>query len=188
MGQYFKPCVLAEDKQTVKSWIYSHNIKYKYKRSDGSVVELGNGLKLMEHSYLRNEFVQAFESLILNNPKNVVWAGDYAEQDAEFENNVYNRCQENTETIPSERPSMAKTRFIVNHTKKQYVDKYKVPGDKGGFKVHPLPLLTSEGNGQGGGDYRLENPNIGIWARDLISVQSKKPKGYTELIPNFIMD
>ena len=90
---------------------------------------------------------------------------------------------------PTVYPTLKETRYIVNHTKKQFVDKTKAPKDSEGWQVHPLPLLTCEGNGQGGGDYRKEeNKFIGVWARDVISVQSKKPKGFTEIIPNFDMD
>jgi hypothetical protein len=66
-------------------------------------------------------------------------------------------------------------RYIVNHTKKQYTDK-----DAEHF--HPLPLLTAEGNGRGGGDYRgLNEDKIGIWARDVISIEKAAPEGYEEL-------
>lgn len=188
MGQYYHPTILADNKRTVKAWVYSHSIKSRYKRSDGTSFETGHGSKLMEHSWLPNGFVKAFESLILNNPKRIVWAGDYAEPCKNLTTNVYRRCIDKLEVIPSERPNLKQTRFIVNHSTKQYVDKTKVPKDKDGWRVHPLPLLTCEGNGKGGGDYFIENPNIGIWARDIISVQSTKPIGFTELIPNFISD
>ena len=80
---------------------------------------------------------------------------------------------------------IAKTKYLVNHDKKQFVDKTKVPKDKDGWRIHPLPLLTCEGNGRGGGDFRGESELVGSWARDIISVESKKadiPKGYTEVI------
>jgi hypothetical protein len=46
-------------------------------------------------------------------------------------------------------------------------------------------LLTCEGNGRGGGDFRGENKFVGTWARDIISVESKKPQGFTEIKPDF---
>jgi hypothetical protein len=65
--------------------------------------------------------------------------------------------------------------FIVNHTKKQYVT-------KAGRLFHPLSLLTAEGNGLGGGDYKGSCEDlIGIWARDLISVEMVPPADYSEL-------
>jgi hypothetical protein len=54
------------------------------------------------------------------------------------------------------------------------------------FIVHPLPLLVSEGNGLGGGDYRGNNKELcGTWTRDSISVENVIPDGFTELVPNF---
>jgi hypothetical protein len=51
----------------VVAWLYS----FKY----------GNGLKQMEHSYLGNNFVSAFEWLISpegpHHKSQVVWTGDY---------------------------------------------------------------------------------------------------------------
>lgn len=79
-------------------------------------------------------------------------------------------------------------RFIVNHTKKEFVDKRKVPSI-GGWRVHPLPLLTSSGNGRGGGDYHpiddSDGKFVGSWAGDVISVEPVKPEGFTEIRPNF---
>ncbi len=195
MGQYFKPIILGEkpkdgEHETVKAWMYSHSYD--------------NGLKLMEHSYQGNNFVSTFEKELTrrgNHYKSrVVWAGDYAkeelglkiiEEGKEYDANLYSLCNDENEI----KPKVAKTDdypFIVNHTKKQFVDKNKVPEiqDWEGVKIHPLPLLTSEGNGQGGGDFRGEDENqiIGSWARDVISIEKESPlvmigtTDYTELI------
>ena len=173
MGQYYKAGVLAENKKTIKGWVYSH--------------EYDNGLKLMEHSYIGNNFVSAFESLIKSKPERVVWAGDYADSCKGNKTNVYSRCNDKNKLSPTEKPTTTETRFIVNHSKKEFVDKFKVPEIENwkGAKIHPLPLLTCEGNGRGGGDFRGENEYVGSWARDVISVESKKPIGYTEIVPNF---
>jgi hypothetical protein len=80
---------------------------------------------------------------------------------------------------------ITKTKYLVNHDKKQFVNKTNVPKDRDGWRIHPLPLLTCEGNGRGGGDFRGDSDLVGSWARDIISVESTKstiPKGYTELI------
>jgi hypothetical protein len=71
--------------------------------------------------------------------------------------------------------------FLVNHTKRQFVDKSKVPKGLGGFQIHPLPLLTCEGNGRGGGDFDGTSPLIGSWARDVISAEKTAPADFTEL-------
>ena len=47
--------------------------------------------------------------------------------------------------------------YVVNHSTKQYINKNLMPEiHDWGVKVHPLPLLCCEGNGRGGGDYRVE--------------------------------
>jgi len=190
MGQYFKPIILGEkpkdgEHETVKAWMYSHSYD--------------NGLKLMEHSYQGNNFVSTFEKELTrrgNHYKSrVVWAGDYAEEEPglkiieegkEHDANLYSLCNDENEI----KPKVAKTDdypFIVNHTKKQFVDKNKVPEiqDWEGVKIHPLPLLTSEGNGQGGGDFRGKDDNeiVGSWARDVISIEKESP-----LVTNGTMD
>jgi hypothetical protein len=78
--------------------------------------------------------------------------------------------------------------FIVNHTKKEFVDKAKVPSIDG-WQIHPLSLLTAQGNGRGGGDFRNDkNKFVGRWATDIISVEKEVPKGYKEIKPNFVED
>lgn len=149
--------------------------------------EYDNGLKLMEHSYIGNSFVSAFESLIKGNPQRVVWGGDYADKCKGRKTNLYSRCKDSEKANPTEKFTTTETRYVVNHSKKEFVDKFSVPEIKDwkGAKIHPLPLLTCEGNGRGGGDFRGENKFVGTWARDVISVESKKPQGYTEIKPNF---
>ena len=70
-------------------------------------------------------------------------------------------------------------RYVVNHSKRVFVDKQATEEDK----MHPLPLLTCEGNGRGGGDYIGEDPQhlVGSWARDIIAVTREPPEGYGEV-------
>ena len=170
MGQYFKPCILAANKKTVIKWVYSW--------------DFNNGLKLMEHSYIENPFVSAVESLIWNKPERIVWAGDYADLCKQRKTNIFDRCRDANQVKPNVMVSTKESRFIINHSKGLYVDKNKVPKDKSnfGWKLHPLPLLTCEGNGRGGGDFRGSVELIGKWARDVISVSATKPKDFKELI------
>ncbi len=178
MGQYYNPIILRnyKEKKAVKQWWYSH--------------DYGNGLKLMEHSYIGNDFVEEVTKYLFRNPKEIVWAGDYADDEPGQEYNLYSLCVDRNKAdkldtfIPYYDP-----KYIINKSKKQYVDLSKCPWDDEGWgRVHPLPLLTCEGNGRGGGDYRLDNPHIGTWARDKIYIDSSIPKDYDELIPNFIRD
>lgn len=177
MGQYFNPAILGKNKKTVVKWMYSH--------------DYSNGLKLMEHSWLTNNFVNTFESLIFKNPQPVVWAGDYGEECKGRKSNIYTRCLDKLKVIIKTDLTDKDTRFVINHTKKIFVDKKKVPKStakwigKSIYKIHPLPLLTAEGNGNGGGDYFGNDTNelVGSWARDTISVDNLKPnKDYSELV------
>ena len=193
MGQYFRPIILkekenSEQAEQVIAWMYSHNY--------------GNGLKLMEHSWLKNDFVNTFESLLAPNAEyhksRVVWAGDYAEDEEnitlkdeegkEYNPNLYSLCNDENEITPNliKVDNATYYRYILNHTKNEYVDKDKIVVVDG-RQVHPLPLLTSEGNQSGGGDYygKDEKNLVGSWARDVISVQTTKPKGFNELIVKF---
>lgn len=175
MGQYYYPAILG--KEGDKTIVLAHLVAHDY----------DNGLKLMEHSYIGNKFVNAFESLLAPNSRYhkspVVWAGDYAEVDSDGLN-VYDKCHNTVKPKPKYLIVDEEFPFIVNHTKKEFVDKRNVPQYDDGWKIHPLPLLTCEGNGQGGGDYWGEDSKslIGSWARDVISVESEVPEDYKEII------
>ena len=168
MGQYYYPIILDADGKIIV-WMQAHMY--------------GNGLKLMEHSFIGNNFVSTFEfGLSPEGPhhkSHVVWAGDYADDEPDGEN-LYNQCEEYRMIRPEEKDT-TRFRFVVNHTKKQFVDKTKV-ASRGGYTIHPLPLLTCEGNGRGGGDYRGDSPLVGSWARDVISVEVDAPEGFEEII------
>jgi hypothetical protein len=190
MGQYYHPISLGKDNKP-KGWVYSHDIKEVITRDDGQKFTCGSGLKLMEHSWLENKFVQTIENLLTEGQPwyktPIVWAGDYADNEKDFDGNLYDLCSDDLKTTKAGKKLPKKFRYIVNHTKKEYVDKTKVPGGKGewaDWKIHPLPLLTAEGNNRGGGDYRGEDPNglIGSWARNIISVETTPPEGYNELV------
>lgn len=214
MGQYYYPASL-DRKQHVYSWDYE------------------SGLKLMEHSWLKNPMVLAIERLLMAgnawHKTRIVWAGDYADNGAHVPEDVqkaYGKWLQETDPEHAEKypdslvpnvndlchdkkdatknqpwmfdkinpapmtftEAYKKARFIVNHTKKEFVDKRRVPSVNG-WRVHPLPLLTSSGNGRGGGDYHPYGEEdakfVGSWAGDVISVEPAKPEGYTEIRPNF---
>jgi hypothetical protein len=168
MGQYYYPIILnAEGKIVV--WMNAHNYH--------------NGLKLTEHSFLENNFVSTFEFALspegIYHKSRVVWAGDYADEEPDGAN-LYRQCNEYQQIIPQEKDT-SRFRFVINHTKKLFVDKNKVRKDGGGYKLHPLPLLTCEGNGRGGGDFRDGEPLVGSWARDVISVEENAPEDFEEI-------
>ena len=166
MGQYYKGVTLKKNKKTIENWVYSW--------------DFDSGLKLMEHSWIENPFVKSFETLIHNNPMRVVWAGDYADECTGLKTNIYSRCADKQKVKPEYQLSILDSLYIINHTKKEYVSKLEIPSVQG-WRIHPLPLLTCEGNGRGGGDFRGESELIGSWARDVISVSGTEPVGLKKI-------
>jgi hypothetical protein len=179
MGQYYKS-VSIEKKEHVLSHSYD------------------SGLKLMEHSWLNNSFVKAVCTLIAIGGAwygdRIVWAGDYADPEPNTENdenegrgdNLYHIC--NTEVKPD--VPKKEFRYVINMDTKEFVDTKKIPisdiwtDDKGKewpFIIHPLPILTCEGNGRGGGDLHKESDLVGKWARARVSVTDEVPTDYKEL-------
>lgn len=86
-------------------------------------------------------------------------------------------------------------RFLVNETKKEYVDLWNIPCVSQGYDINPLPILTAgfNTNGRGGGDYDgLSLDFVGRWCGDVINylkagkTYMDKPKGYTEIKPDFV--
>lgn len=209
MGQYYFPILLDKTKTRPLFYAYSH--------------DFGNGLKLMEHSWMKNDFVRFIEHLLMQQPFNLAWCGDYAEGEKLTETELKKYSQKNNDYMsvdvlrekglnlqdlcdyvgtklihnkerdvkPSDSRGIAPltAKYLINYDKKEFCDKSKIP-NVDGCQVHPLPLLTAEGNGQGGGDYFSDNgiEFVGTWARDLIGVSTKKsdiPKDFVEIFPNF---
>ena len=169
MGQYYKPINLESGQ-----WLYSH--------------DYGSGLKLMEHSWIGNQFVgAAMKVMIEGGPwykKPIVWCGDYYNE--EGEEDYYGHADDDMKIRPEESLSEKEQldAILVNHTTKEYVLYSKMAGDLDGWRINPLPLLTALGNGRGGGDYYDNQPDsdkVGIWAKHILSIEFGIPSGYTEL-------
>lgn len=210
MGQYYHPINI--DKQ---EYVYSH--------------DFNNGLKLMEHSWIGNNFMEAVETLLSkgNNwyKTRLVWAGDYMDNGIfieEFKDSIdrekvkehyeanddesiekiiselslYSLCDMNFRQIPHEEcGSMTTTNhnFIVNYTTNEYIDKRFCPimetsSEGVTWVIHPLSLMTSSGNGRGGGDFRGENDYVGQWAGHVIAMEEEVPDGFKEIVPCFMED
>jgi len=177
MGQYYIAIILGNQPDTDDKEVSRYVL---------SPFECGS--KLMEHSYIDNPFVCRFEQLIGNQgifyKSRIVWAGDYADKEKNSNDNLYYNMSQEKQSI-SLPEFQIYYRYIVNHTKKEYIDKERLPS-----KIHPLPLLVCEGNQRGGGDYWGKNSDLcGTWARDVISVENDKPSDkYSELVCNFSED
>ena len=196
MGQYYNPVILK------KSWKESKNpVKASLKCYDYG----DNGAKLMEHSYIGNFFVNAVVYLLAKDYKGYpfVWIGDYADPvtTKTGEHDIYNDANNfiykgmGTDytkeyrklkvKIPNE---MLQYKYLVNYTKRQYCI---IPEKKEGvWQVHPLPLLTCNGNGRGGGDYRLDDERVGTWAFNRIGITNDESEivGFKEISGFFELD
>ena len=191
MGQYYRPMVICGNKVKVfRSFDYD------------------NGQKLLEHSYLGNELMNAVFAEIHNNPAKVAWMGDYADNmlgdpyekkmDPDRFMKMYKRAWNARKFTVIEPLKYEHGGYLVNHTQKIFIDLGKFE-DKTGwyeewkdlrgkmhkdrFAINPLSLLTACGNGRGGGDYHEEHPgykDVGTWAFDKIEFSEEKPKDYTE--------
>lgn len=227
MGQYYKCIVLKKDWKETQKPI----------RAALSPYDFHNGAKLMEHSYVRNNYVSAFMHLVHELDKDrsglpCVWCGDYADTFSTEGLPLFEKLNEDTQKMETvggfqgwelavewmdkgkeksdeykavlemvEDYNMHNYRYIINHTKKQYV---KVPAyEKDKWIIHPLPILLADGSGRGSGDYHDEictNPEeqdfdkrkyvkkhnakfVGAWAYDTISVTNNEAdaKGYTKI-------
>ena len=103
MGQYYKP-VNIDTMECLKSWDY------------------GNGSKLMEHSYIGNNFVEAVEMLLLPGARwdmaRLVWAGDYADNEEDTDINLYEMANDSLEMLIEACPP--DHHYLVNFDKKEY--------------------------------------------------------------------
>jgi len=171
MGQYYRIIFLSDSgskgNEIIRFWI------------DPSVY---SGIKLMEHAYF-SYLLSLVESLLSKNGMfykgRIVWAGDYGDEEQEKGENLYEMAQR-VECFRISTFKQTENRYIINHTKKQYVNKTK------SSDIHPLALLVAEGNQRGGGDYYGNNAELcGTWARDVISMEDEIPESYTELVCDF---
>lgn len=180
MGQYYRVYVKTKEKEIVES-----------------PTSYDSGLKLMEHSWVGNFFVNSIFEFIKDNPSNIAWVGDYASdlREDEYVNKDLS-FEKQTEIIGKTYPEkfeykrniekvkkIIKDGYLINHTKKVFLDleKYIKENDDKGWCINPLPLLTAIGNGMGGGDYRGINfTTVGIWAGDELMYSVSIPKECNE--------
>ena len=157
--------------------------------------------KLMETSWFDNVQVNKVAFEIFNWPCRVAWIGDYSDC-AGCPEEIYKRtwempadyCLGYLENYPLDYDFNLRDMYLINHSKKLFVNcnDYASRCNRNGWIIHPLPLLTCIGNGQGGGDYYSDNGTeyIGTWAFDWVSFDFEKPdlKIYSEIKPTFAED
>lgn len=198
MGQYYRAMV---KKPNGRLDVYNRDVIRKSKPEYMLA-------KLTEHSWWLNDFVNAVCLDILNSKdKNrVAWIGDYAHTylkcydltshnglNKEQINRMYKRCWNCEGRAVNHTDFTLDGLFLINHTKKQYIDcsqyyKDSVMPDE--WCLHPLPLLTCIGNGLGGGDYCSPTDDstkdyVGAWAWDEISIADKPVSDYSAIYPIF---
>lgn len=122
MGQYYIPILISED-GSIRT-LYSH--------------EYDNGLKLMEHSYIGNDFVNAVLTEIWRSPARVAWIGDYSddvcgdlyekklprEDFMRYYAAAWCKGREALRIHPEPRNILTmriKRRYLMNHTQKIYI-------------------------------------------------------------------
>ena len=181
MGQYFRP--ILGDEFGLNCKVFDRSVNGEYTLA-----------KLMEHSWWKNPFVNAFSEFLYNEPRRVAWVGDYADEPDDFDfpncSAFYVPCYKEIwgETIQPigvvSSDFKLDGKFLLNHDRQQFVDlnEYKrLSVGKDGWCIHPLPLLTAVGNDRGGGDFHEGNTgfdNVGIWAWQLLSFVDKPPKDF----------
>lgn len=123
MGQYYMPTLITADGNICT--LYSH--------------DYDNGLKLMEHSYVGNNFVNTVLTMIWQNPTRLAWIGDYSddiqgdiyegklthEDFMRYYEAAWGEGRDDLRVKPEGRSIVtldSKRRYLINHTQKTYID------------------------------------------------------------------
>lgn len=196
MGQYYRQALRQDGQTRLFDCQYAHRGNNDYNNFENY-----NGLKLMEHSWLGNRFMDAMMKQLYNHRGKLIWCGDYADEPDDFKNikwATYDEIQKanksKVEILSTNEKFDYSHKYLLNMTKKVYIDfdlYIEKTKDSDGWNVHPLSLLTAVGNGRGGGDYYEEYPDaylVGSWAGDMLKVVDKVPAGYELEDVRFIED
>lgn len=220
MGQYYHPVILKNDKKTIVGYVYTHDyacglklmehsyihnpvvnvvLNYLKENGGGRVVWAGDYADAEPVKMPKEQAKEIWRNMVANNQTETSFAEFWAKSPEVFKrdengelagDNLYTKAEKKPKLEASANDT--EIRFLINTDKMQFVDLWDVPYVDG-HRVHPLPLLTAEGNGRGGGDYTGLSMNlVGTWARDNITVaehnwnmyDTLKAK-YTEIKPNF---
>jgi len=152
--------------------------------------ELGNGLKLMEHSYLNNNYCEAIEWKLLNKKKSLVWLCDYHEKDMMTELTWNNTKEGSIKEAPDTYTEHSPVKYIINHSIQMYFEKQELSKllENEEWMIHPLPILTNSDDGaMGGGDYHEDDSRRGTWCGHTIEVRtSDVPSSYKNITKDCI--
>lgn len=196
MGQYYRQLIGNKNGEVIA--LHAGMVLLPNGKKDN------HGVKLMEHSWLGNWFVNGICKKMYNNPLRVMWVGDYANEVGDFDFNI-----SSNPIIPDYDaawgrwvlPSLVEVdgefsivgKFLLNHDTCEYIEisdngylYYSQPTEKSPLPwvIHPLPLLTAVGNDRGCGDFHKGNygyENVGIWAWNLLEISDSAPMEYEEM-------
>ena len=211
MGQYFKAICLDKNFKIENGKVKTCGKKVIERFCEP--FEYNNFLKMMEHAYVGNLYVEAAIRMLYYccqvnhvNAMPFVWCGDYAETSIKENEDftVYDQVRflkekapkateayRNFKTVdkPEVFPNFGKVKqniVLVNYDKKEYV---RIPSERPmAYTIHPLPILCADGNGNGGGDYHgTYMKYVGRWAYNRIGIVmcDNIPEGFKELKVNF---
>ena len=170
MGQYFTPTIIDSAGRVTAALDPS---------------DYGCGLKLHGHTRYDTTLMRAVELLLAaDGGGRLVWAGDYADDDAATGTNLYFAAQPRhfvrfaglvhdvgdagTTAVPGgAAPAM---RFVVNAERREYLDNHQLLTDSDGYRRTPLPTLTCEGSGAPYDDFTM-----GRWARQRLYTTATAP-------------
>lgn len=205
MGQYYTPVEI----------LYLNDGTHFMSSFSCQVKGLGhNSVKLMEHSWWNNEFLTNFCARLYersrenNKETHILWLGDYAELDGLSSLEGLSACfarvvqrswlkqalqdpNRKEIDIGNTNPDFSLiNKFLINTTKQEFINcttYYNCNHDVDDWCIHPLPLLTAVGNGEGGGDYfGVNNELVGRWAGDALYIDDEEPvEPFKEIFPIF---
>lgn len=205
MGQYYTPALAQDEKVYVfnnRTALVTDEDKEEYKKNSYYNY---HGSKIMAHSWVGNHFVNGIAKRIFNKPGRLAWVGDYTEEkDIKGSDAVpFPITSEKVLEVDEQtnEPNIKYVKYVrynpnfnlegmyfVNLTKKEYIDMsayIKRSTSDDGWCVNPIPLMTSTGGDQGGGDYHeglIDQHIVGTWQCDLVKLTKRKPgKDFKEL-------
>ena len=191
MGQYYN--IIIKPQGQKKVYAYDRAIDGEYTMA-----------KLTEHSWYLNPMVNAIAEKLYYSPSKIAWVGDYAketEEETKLWKHAYGeKGHKKTYEMLHKTQFNLNGKYIVNHTKKLYLDCWQFLVDSirqnpnaeyCDWVLNPLPLLVAVGNGRGGGDYAgINKDKIGCWAWDTLEIVEyetlKDYKGFQEFKVLFI--
>lgn len=142
------------------------------------------GVKLMEHAWRDNQYVNSVLLWLRAHPAHLVWLCDYHRDDDYKFLSTFRFDWDYLEHVNLLRYAMPgeTVRYIINQSRGEYIDMLGLEGNADGWVIHPLPILTnSDDTSQGGGDYHPVDGRRGKWRYDVITASDDLPVGLTDV-------